>query len=298
MLEIFKYQGKVYGLPRDNDTQVIFYNKKIFDEASVPFPKKDWTFQDMKDTAAKLVKKEGDRITRYGFAPAIQNNWRIYVWANGGELYNDNFKPTKSTINTPEAIEAIDFLGSLYKDKVVPPNDQIDTGGKRTQLFLNGQAAMVQGNHASLPAYMAAKPSFEFDLVPMPRGKKGPSNNGGGAGYVISNKTKNMDAAWEFFKFLNGPEGQTFYTQNGLITPARRSIGKSDVFLKQEPKSLTHNLFLEATEAAHPVPQFPKAAEALNTMNSALDQVWSGQKSAKDVAAEMEKKVNDILSQP
>jgi ABC-type glycerol-3-phosphate transport system substrate-binding protein len=300
LLEIFKYQGKVYGLPRDNDTQVIYFNKDLFDAEKVAYPKNDWTFKDFKDTAAKFVKKDGDKVTRYGAALALSNHFRIWVWANGGELYDDNFKPTKTVINSPEAVEAIDFLGSLFKDKIIPPNDQIDAGGKRTQLFINQQVALVQGNHSTLPTFMAAKVPFKYDIVPMPRGKKGASNLGGGAGYVISNKTTGakLDAAWAFYKFLNGPDGQTFYTQNGLITPARRSIGKSDVFLKQEPAFLTHANFIEATEAAHPQPQFTKAAEVNRAWDSGWQEVWAGVKDAKTKAAELEKQVNDIFKAP
>jgi ABC-type glycerol-3-phosphate transport system substrate-binding protein len=159
---------------------------------------------------------------------------------------------------------------------------------------------MVQGNHSSLPNYISAKVPFKYDIVPMPRGKKGASNLGGGAGYVLSNKLSGakLEAAWTFFKFLNGVDGQTFYTQNGLIVPARRSVGKTDVFLKQEPSFLTHTIFLEATEVAHPQPQFTKAAEVNRAWDSGLQEVWAGVKDAKTKAAELEKQVNDILKSP
>ena len=300
LLEIFKYQGKVMGLPRDSDTQVIYYNKAVFDDAKVAYPKKDWTNDDFRKTAQALIKKEGDKTTRYGAALAMSNHFRIWVWANGGELYDDNFKPTKTLINQPDAIEAIGFLGGLFKDQIIPSNDQINTGAKRVQMFTNQQVAMLQGNHSTLPQLMNAKVPFKFDIVPMPRGKKGASNLGGGAGYTLYKGLSGdkLEAAWRFYKFLNGPEGQTFYTANGLITPARRSVGKSDVFLKQQPDDLSHALYIEAAEASHPQPQFVKAAEAQRTWDSSLEELWAGKKDAKTLAAEIEKKMNDILTSP
>ena len=33
LLDLFNYQGSYYGLPRDNDTKVIYYNRTMFADA-------------------------------------------------------------------------------------------------------------------------------------------------------------------------------------------------------------------------------------------------------------------------
>src|ERR1051326_571055 len=37
-LQLFRFQGKLYGFPRDNDTKVLYYNKDAFDEVGVAYP--------------------------------------------------------------------------------------------------------------------------------------------------------------------------------------------------------------------------------------------------------------------
>ena len=39
---------KLYGIPKDFDTNGVFYNKKIFDEAGVAYPEDNWTFEDFR----------------------------------------------------------------------------------------------------------------------------------------------------------------------------------------------------------------------------------------------------------
>ena len=36
LLKNFNYDGSLYGLPRDNDTKVIFYDEDLFEEAELP----------------------------------------------------------------------------------------------------------------------------------------------------------------------------------------------------------------------------------------------------------------------
>ena len=44
LLENWKYQGKQYGIPKDWDTICIMYNKDAFDQAGVPYPSADWSW--------------------------------------------------------------------------------------------------------------------------------------------------------------------------------------------------------------------------------------------------------------
>ena len=47
--------GEVYAIPKDFDTIAVWYNKKIFDDAGVEYPKDGWTWDEMIETARKLT---------------------------------------------------------------------------------------------------------------------------------------------------------------------------------------------------------------------------------------------------
>lgn len=55
-LNFYNVDGKQYAIPKDFDTIGVWYNKKIFDEAGVPYPTDDWTWDDMADIAKQLTR--------------------------------------------------------------------------------------------------------------------------------------------------------------------------------------------------------------------------------------------------
>src|SRR5579859_1018045 len=74
-LESFRSEGKLYGLPRDiAPVAVIYYNKKEFDQAGLPYPKDNWTYEQFLRTAQKLTKKDKTgRTAQFGFVDDFPN---------------------------------------------------------------------------------------------------------------------------------------------------------------------------------------------------------------------------------
>ncbi|MFQ6058038.1 MAG: ABC transporter substrate-binding protein [Anaerolineae bacterium] len=298
LLELFKYQDSLYGLPRDNDTKVIFYNKQLFDEAGLPYPSDDWTWQDLRELALKLTRREDvmGKIVQYGFAYEPMEWWILWVWQNGGEVFDDDFAPTRTTINSPQAIEALQFLADLTNvDQVTPPFEVQRSSLSIGRLFQKGQLAMAFGNHALVPAFAQIE-GLRWDVVGLPRGKL-KVNVAGGAGYAISSRSQHKEAAWTFLKFLESLKGQALFTEAGVAVPARRSVGQSEVFLGH---SLPYNarVFLEETELGRPFPTFSGASQVMETFDRALKPLWRGQETAQEVIEKVVPKVNALLEAP
>ena len=69
---LHKWDGKTYALHSDCGNQNIFYNVDLFNEAGVELPPVNWedksfTFEVFLDMLQRLVKREGDRVTQWGF---------------------------------------------------------------------------------------------------------------------------------------------------------------------------------------------------------------------------------------
>lgn len=276
-MKLFQYQGKTYGFPRDNDTKVLYYNKDAFDEAKLSYPDASWDWAKLKDAAAKLTKRDGDRVLRYG-AAIEATEWPSFVWANGGEVYDDPLKPTKCLLDQPAQVEAITFLADLInKDKTIPSATSLTQAGGVTTMFGGGLAAMAISNAPRLLAF--AKAPFKWDVSVLPKQKRA-VNYVGGAGYVMSAQSKQKDAAWTFMQFLNGPEAQKIFSAGGGVVPARISVQKSDAFLKSGPPGINMQTFVTATGQGHlnaAATIGPWQAEMNSTVNKALDAIWSGQ---------------------
>ena len=94
LLESAKYNGSVYGLPRDIESNVLYYNKDMFDKAGVKYPDENWTWDDLLAAAEKLtVKDASGKVTQY--ALAMENNGKYDKWVNqnGGAILDDMRQP-------------------------------------------------------------------------------------------------------------------------------------------------------------------------------------------------------------
>ena len=116
-----------FGLPRDFQTIVVFYNKDMFDKAGVAYPKSNWTYDDLRATAKALTKDtNGDgKIDQFGY---VIDPWDFepgmseIIWAYGGDLINADH--TKTLIGEPNARTAFQFLHDMmFIDHSIPdPN--------------------------------------------------------------------------------------------------------------------------------------------------------------------------------
>ena len=105
----FTVDGKLYAVPRDvAPFACIFYNKKLFDEAGIPYPEDDWTWDDLLRIARQLTKKdENGRVIQYGFWGWA---WQNFLYGNGGQLVDNVEHPTETRITDTKATQGVQFF--------------------------------------------------------------------------------------------------------------------------------------------------------------------------------------------
>ncbi|MGB8956198.1 MAG: sugar ABC transporter substrate-binding protein [Tumebacillaceae bacterium] len=283
-LTAFRYDGKLYGVPRDNDTKVLYYNKKLFDQAGLKYPSQGWTWDEMREDAKKMTKMESGVTTQYGMA-FEPDSWPLWVLANGGEIFDNYEKPTKTLLNSKQAADAIQFMGDLMNvDKVAPSYDLQKDSSNISQLFTTGRVGMIIGNHALVPSFQKT-PGLEWDIagIPTAKGVK-PVNLAGGAGYAIAKNTKHKEAAYKLWSFLLGEEGQKIFTKSNVMVPTSKKVLASDDFMKQPYQA---NVFVEQTQAGHAMPTYSGWSEASSKLSSALQAVWINQEKAGDAISKV-----------
>lgn len=276
LLSIFEYKGGLYGIPRDNDTKVIFYNKKLFRQAGLAYPKSGWSWDDLRAAALKLTKRQGSRVTQYGFAFET-GQWRLYFWEGGAELFDSYSNPTKVTLNSPNAVKAIQFMADLInKDKVTPAASDIVDSTNIGPMFASGQLAMAFGNHALVPTF-AKTAGLEWDVVGMPHFTGHPTVNiAGGAGYTISKWTTNLDAAYQLWSFITGPVASLMFASGNDLVPDNPQALQSAAWLSKP----YNRVFAEQTTLGHVGPSFASWVNVSNAIQAILDKVWIGELSA------------------
>jgi multiple sugar transport system substrate-binding protein len=290
LLDSFRADGVLYGLPRDNDTKVIYYNRDQFAQAGLPLPGPGWTWDDLRN-AALTLSRVGAPAGRYALGLEPDFWWLVWVWQNGGDVLDDPLKPTAVRLDSPQSVAALDFLQRLiHVDKVTPPSSQLNTDDM-AQLFRDGRLAMMFGNHALVPVF-TEQTNLSWDVAPLPRSVER-ANVAGGAGYVVSRRSQHKDAAWELVKFLTGRKGEAIFAESGIITPARRSVREDNIFLRQQ--SYRADIFLSETELGRPVPNFRGVTDMNALINAALTPLWRGEGDAASIVRELTPKLQQII---
>jgi multiple sugar transport system substrate-binding protein len=274
-LTAYKTPDGYYGLPRDFQTIVLFYNKKMFDAAGVPYPTADWTYDDLLANAKKLTldKNNDGKIDQYGFWSDtwdMELLWSEAIWANGGEIISADH--AKTLIGQGGARDAWKYIDSLYKEGVIPG----PTAGQEfgDDLFQPGVAAMTTIGHWAVPGYVQA--GIAFNVVPMPSGPAGRATSVNSAGFVVSKDTKHPDEAFEFIKYALSEPGQKRLAELGFAIPVLKSVAESDAYLNQ-PGDLDQKVFLDSVDFAQMKPVFKGYEEWATVVGDGLTPVWDGE---------------------
>ncbi|MCL6519891.1 MAG: sugar ABC transporter substrate-binding protein [Armatimonadetes bacterium] len=287
-----QYNGKLYAIPAGIDIYAMYYNKTMFDKYGVPYPDETWDWKKYVWAAKKLTKDlDGDgRIDQWG---TTQNMWQTYVWQNGGDIIDKRGK--KCLLDTPEAIEALQFMADL-RDKyhVAPmPTDIADIGTKN--LFTNGRVGMYFSGSWAVPLYFEKEiKNFEYDVAPVPKGKRR-ATFFGGASYAILRGSKHKKEAWELVKFMVRKEALRERAIKEQVVPSRISVAESNAFLHLPGPPKHRKVFLDAIAYGHTLPSLPSSREMNYIIDNELYWVISGKKDPRKVCPELAKKINDFL---
>ena len=294
-LEAYRTADGIYGLPRDFQTIVLYYNKDMFDAGGVAYPTDAWTYDDLRTAAKALtLDKDGDGSTdQWGFWDGgydMEPFWGALVWAYGGDVVNAG--EGKTLIGSPEATAAFQLMSDMWVgDKSMPTEQQLAAYG--WDGFLSGVAAMGVSGHWSVPEYSAV--TFKWDIAPMPLGPAGRATSVNSAGFVIARDSKYPDAAWEFVKYAFSDAGQSELAKVGLAIPVRKSVAESDAYLGQATR-IDHSIYVKALDYAHMKPVFKGYEEWSGAVGDALHMIWTGEASVADGLAEAVAGGDDALA--
>lgn len=301
LLDQFTYENALYGLPRDNDTKVIFYNKDMFDAYGLAYPPPSWTWADLRRDALALSGTNAAGQQQYGFAFEPRGWWKLWTWQNGGDIFDDPLHPTRSVLNSDANAGALRFLRDLiYTDHVTPPRDDLASSERIGSLFTAGRLAMAFGNHALVPLFGAAQ-GLRWGVAGLPTGIKD-ANYAGGAGYVISAGARHQQAAWTFLQWLLSAKGEAIFTESGLIVPSRRSVGHSNLFMHQGSPmtapgagSDVGSVFLAETEKGVGQPAFPGSTPITDAIDDGLEPIWSANADPATILTGLAPKIDAML---
>ncbi|MEV6283984.1 sugar ABC transporter substrate-binding protein [Kribbella sp. NPDC051770] len=283
--------GKLYGLPKDVDTNAVWVNKALFAKAGVPLPKAGWTWDDFRATAKKLTDPAAGT---WGVAAPLDYQGGYYnsIFQAGGKVIADDGK--SAAIDSPEAQAGIKFWTDLQADKSSPTLKQLSDTEAET-MFEQGKVAMyVSGAYWALKLYdnKAFRPNV--DVVPLPTGVKQATVTSGIENVGFAG-TKHPEATKKFLLFASGQEAANIQAKSGAVLPAYEGTEKAWMSAMPEFKNL--QVFIDAKAYSVPLPVQGNAAEWQGLQAKYLTDAWDGKTSVADATAQYADAIDKVLAE-
>ena len=286
--------GKIYGVPWSADTFAMAYRPDLLQAAGLSFPD---TWDDLAAAAKKLTTEDG----QYGFCfPAGSSPdsgmWTLvnyYLWSNGSTLVDETSPGKWEVTVTKEALEAaMNYFNGFFVDGMAPESlITVNAWGDPELLGALGRGDCAIGIFPP-QTFRAAEAQSETPLMTaqIPQGSVKRISHLGGRALGINPNTKHPKEAWEFVRYLVGPE--TFKTYNQY--PAQKSLLDTLDFAESEEG------YVKMLPLAQTFERYISSPIQVSTMTGVINKefgaVFSGQRSPEEASQAVIDELNDSLA--
>lgn len=257
--------GPLYGIPKDFTTIGFYYNKTLFQQAHLPEPADDWTWDEFAATARRLAELPGITGAEFVTWPAML---RTYLHTYGAEIATSDLRT--SLLREPATMRALEQIISwrFQEDRTLTSGRSQVAQGESA--FLTGSVGMAGPfGRWVVPQYRKID-DFEWDFAPLPRGTQR-ANTVLTVSWSIARQSEHPEAAWELVKFLCGADGQDQAARLGLAIPTLRAVAYSDAFIDPTQPPFRDTAFLSQAEYAEPLP-WPVNPQFESSLQNRLDE--------------------------
>lgn len=295
-LDAFNVGEKYYALPYRQDFWLLYYNKKLFEQAGVKMPEK-MTWDEYSKIAQQLSKEEGGKKL-YG---AYHHTWRSVVQAisaaqTGGDQLGGDYSffadQYATVLGLQKSGAALDF-GTAKSQK----------SDYRT-MFETGAAAMLPMGTWYISGILEKKAAGETDvewgLAPMPQrpGASDVTTFGSPTAFAVNKRAEHADAAKKFVQFAASQAGAEAISKVGVV-PALQSpeITKAYFSLKGMPEDEGSKKAFEPDKVTLEMPVSDKASDIDTILNEEHELIMVGEKSAAEGISSMNERVkSEVLN--
>jgi multiple sugar transport system substrate-binding protein len=302
-------QDGTWAIPWFTEARSIYYRKDILAKAGVDPSTafKDW---DSFRATLQAIKDKVPGIQPFGTpgkkAFDLVHHVMPFVWdAGGAELSDDN---SKSTINSPQAVQGVEFFAGLVKDGLADKSQLERDGTQVENQFKGGKIAVWIGGPWVLPSAQrkddtnwvpAARKNVA--LAPMPAGPNGDAFTFvGGSDLMMFKSSQHKNEAWEVMKYLSQDQVQTDYAKLLGMFPARVEPQKT----YGEDNGANYSAVYQAIQQGRTYSPIPQWAEIENAykgrFGNILDEAAKGQASNAEIQKQLDdaaKEADNLLAQ-
>ncbi|OGV48459.1 MAG: hypothetical protein A2017_19625 [Lentisphaerae bacterium GWF2_44_16] len=204
--------------------KVLLFRKDVFDSRGIPYPDKNWTWNDLKEASKKITDPaHGIYGILFGRGKHESWNWITFLWSANGEAMEYNRAKNKwfCTFDSPAGAEALDFYTRLCTEKWIDKDGNIRRGysskdaSETAVKWDRGEIGMKFG-YIDERLFATINPDLVgMTPVPLgPTGMRGAELNSKMMGLFSQIKDNAVrDAAWEYLEFYDSKEAAEIKTK-------------------------------------------------------------------------------------
>jgi multiple sugar transport system substrate-binding protein len=249
-VEAFTYDGELQCMPQNISSLVVYYNTQLFDRAGLKHPRA-WSWDEFRSTAMTLTK---DDVHGLGIDPEIIR-LAPFIWSAGGDIVDDLDSPTRFTLDTADAREALDYVVGLVRDdQVVPTEAEVSAQDLETR-FATGKLAMLLTSRRDTPVFREVN-GLQWDVAPLPVGGE-PAGILHSDAYCIAASSDEIGSAADFIAYATSEDGETLTALAGRTVPSLKSVANSGAFLDPTQMPTHGEVFLQGIPHIRRTPVLP-----------------------------------------
>lgn len=289
--------GKIYSIPFQRSTEILYYNKDAFKEVGLDPEKAPESWDELVEYGQKLTNDN-----RYGVGIALNSGSAQWTFtgfclqnsANGENLATEDGKT--ALFNTPENVEALQFWLDLQnKYKIMAPGI-VQWTDLPTQ-FLAGEVAVVYHTTGNL-ANISKNADFEFGTAFLPGNKRMAAPTGGGNFYISNGISEDrVQAAWKFIKFATSTECAAQWALDTGYVATRESCFETDLLKKYYEDLPQAKTAYEQIAVSKPELTTYNAAEMWRILNDNIQAAVVGDATAEEALANAQEEADAVLEE-
>ena len=284
-----EFEGHYYSIPFRHDGAGLYYNKDLFTAAGLDPEHPPQTWAQLVEYCKKLTVTKDGQTTQYGIAWPLGNvnngveRFLALLFDHGGKLFNQD--QSRFTLDTPEAISALDALVGLFKIGVAAPSSlEVDNTALR-ELFLNRRIAMYYSGPFDVQPILDAGIKLGTGFLPGVNGMGVTTVDG--FSLIVPAHSSKQKAAEQFVAFVGQPKNQARLT---ATFPASNTALKFEQF-----NSAYLQPFVVQLGRVENMPNHPKWGELQRILFENIQAAVLGKKTSAQAMADANAQMNSSL---
>jgi len=293
-----KDDGVAYGIARNGLAFLLMYNEDLINNVGLDGSKPPTTWDEWLDMS-NAISAEG-KGEFYGGGVACHPH-------SGGALrtapilrsnFGDFGADGRPTINTPQNVEAFEFIRAMAPNGPVEQITAADEGPLNTAFFA-GKTGFMYGVSGDVQRARTQQGNpFNASLTPIPVAPDGQAASImlGVTFFAVPKQAPNIEAGMDFIRaMVNAVEGSRKFIEMGWATGVKEAYYDAEARKKAPPQTEVM-LDLIDTGNAEPLPSFAKnSAQVWDVIHQTLVKVCISKDAVKDILDEAQKEAESYL---